>query len=266
MRPLGLYLWFGYELPPERSLSLIRAAGFDAVMLWWGRYGSAPAPWKQAEEARRLGLSVASAHFPDDSCNALWLSGGEGEERLSRLLAALTECAGVGVDTLVFHLTDGAAAPPLSSIGLSRLQTAVEAARRCGVRLAFENLRYPWHLEEVLDRFPEEHAGLCYDSGHAFSSPRPLLLPGRFRRRLLALHLHDNDGGSDQHLLPFDGSGDWAAVMRMLRESGYTGPLCLEAQAQVYESALDAPAFLARAYRAAARLRTLTDGEYPPSP
>ena len=31
--------------------------------------------------------------------------------------------------------------------------------------------------------------------------------------KLIALHLHDNDGISDQHLLPFDGTVNWKNIM-----------------------------------------------------
>ena len=41
---------------------------------------------------------------------------------------------------------------------------------------------------------------------------------------LKALHLSDNDGSGDQHLLPFEGGTvDWEGVMRGLREVGYAG-------------------------------------------
>ena len=38
MRELGIFAWFGYELPLQESLRLIRASGFGRVMLWWGEY------------------------------------------------------------------------------------------------------------------------------------------------------------------------------------------------------------------------------------
>lgn len=260
MRPLGVYLWFGYELPPAESLRLIRAAGFDAVMLWWGEYAGAPTPAEQAKTARREGLRIASAHFPDGGSDALWYPGGEGNALLSRLTRSLWECADSGVDTLVFHLTDGPAATPSAPVGFERLRRAADAARESGVNLALENLRHPQHLEDALDRFSGPEIGLCYDSGHAFSSPWPLALPGRFGPRVMTTHLHDNDGKSDLHRLPFDGTGDWKKAMADLKSAGYEGPLCLEVQAGVYESSLGPGAFLARAFRAACRLRSLIDG------
>ena len=260
MQPLGIYLWFGYELEPKQSLRLIRAAGFDAVMLWWGEYNGAPSPRDQVREAHEAGLSVASAHFPDSGCDALWLPGGEGEGFLRRLTCALRECGGCGVDTLVVHLSDGPAPKPFSPEGFDRLRRAADAAREAGVRLALENLRHPHHLAEVLDRFGGTEIGLCYDSGHDFSSPGPLEFPGRFGPRVLTTHLHDNDGRSDQHRLPFDGTGDWRKAIGALYSAGYAGPLCLEVQAGVYEPYLDAEAFLARAYRAASRLRGMLEG------
>lgn len=46
--------------------------------------------------------------------------------------------------------------------------------------------------------------------------------------RLIALHLHDNDGTGDQHRLPFSGTADWDGFCRGLAEIGFTGSLSLE--------------------------------------
>ena len=45
---------------------------------------------------------------------------------------------------------------------------------------------------------------------------------------VITTHLHDNRGGSDDHLVPFAGTIDWPATMTALYKIGYTGPLVFE--------------------------------------
>jgi sugar phosphate isomerase/epimerase len=44
----------------------------------------------------------------------------------------------------------------------------------------------------------------------------------------VALHLHDNDGNSDQHLTPLRGQIRWRDIMQALTEIGYAAAFNLE--------------------------------------
>lgn len=137
--PLSIFAWFGYALPLAESLGKIRAAGFDAVLLWWSDGLDGLSRIDQAALARRNGLEVENAHAPYDRCNDLWLPGEERARAAAReLIACVEDCAAAEVKTLVVHLTDGAAPPPCSPLGPLRLRPVVETAERRGVRLAFE--------------------------------------------------------------------------------------------------------------------------------
>lgn len=117
-------------------------------------------------------------------------------------------------------------------------------ARENGVGLALENdFEYlgsqrrvycadVHELAELCDAFGDpEHVGACYDFGHAN-------LTGGFHRqnlnvlgaRLKAVHVQDNHGRDDEHLLPFFGSINWEEAMLGLAESGYAGDLTFEIQ------------------------------------
>ncbi|MBQ8080402.1 MAG: sugar phosphate isomerase/epimerase [Clostridia bacterium] len=121
----------------------------------------------------------------------------------------------------------------------------VETAQRYGIGIALENdfeyLGGPRRrvycaaipeLIDLCDAFHDpEHMGVCYDFGHAN-------LTGGFHRqnlnqigsRLKAIHVQDNHGQADEHLLPFFGSIDWREAMTGLAESGYAGDLTFEIQ------------------------------------
>lgn len=117
---------------------------------------------------------------------------------------------------------------------LERSVGAMEKAwRQTGVRVAFENglLTHNAHLDvigELLTRWPAEFAGVCYDSGHGNIDGEGLAQLEGLKDRLIATHLHDNDGQKDQHRLPFSGSVDWQRLAGILARSTHVGPLTLE--------------------------------------
>ncbi|MHB9024488.1 MAG: hypothetical protein ACYC7E_09970 [Armatimonadota bacterium] len=69
--------------------------------------------------------------------------------------------------------------------------------------------------------------------------------------RLIAVHLHDNDGKSDLHALPFTGTVGWPRLLNLLRLTSYTGSLTLEVSAAGYP---DGSTFLREAFIAGADL------------
>lgn len=120
----------------------------------------------------------------------------------------------------------------------------VEMAARAGIGIALENdFEYrgkPYQriycasveeLCELADAFRSKYVGICYDFGHAN-------LTGGFHRknlnrigsRLKAVHVQDNHGISDEHLMPFFGNTDWADAMAGLADIDYRGELTYEIQ------------------------------------
>lgn len=89
-----------------------------------------------------------------------------------------------------------------------------------------------YELVDLVDSFGDkDYVGVCYDFGHAN-------LTGGFHRqnlniigsRLKAVHVQDNKGLSDEHLLPFHGNTDWKDAMAGLSDIGYEGDLTYEIQ------------------------------------
>lgn len=86
------------------------------------------------------------------------------------------------------------------------------------------------------------HLGICLDIGHLHRTRSHGLTQqtsAEFIRkagsRLKALHIHDNHGVTDDHLLPFTHNGlDWKAFMKALSESGYEGLFNLEIHTESY--------------------------------
>jgi len=85
-------------------------------------------------------------------------------------------------------------------------------------------------LLALIDAVGRSNLGICLDTGHLnLASGDQAGFIGTAGSSLKALHLADNEGQSDQHLMPYGrGTVDWDAVMWALRDLPYEGLLNLE--------------------------------------
>ena len=82
---------------------------------------------------------------------------------------------------------------------------------------------------EVLDQVQSENFGILLDVGHAHVNGEDMAHAiGLASRYPLHLHLDDNDGSGDSHLIPGKGTIDFPAVAASLRERNYSGFVSVE--------------------------------------
>jgi sugar phosphate isomerase/epimerase len=177
---------------------------------------------------RELGLDVPFVHLGYTGINKLWVGGKEGDILADGFINDLDVCGANGVPMVVMHLTAHSVAPPPSLIGIARLKRIVDHAEELGIKVAFENTKIPGYLEFVFNYIKNNNAGICYDSGHAHCHFDDKFDWELFKNKIFAVHLHDNNGFADQHLLPFDGTIDWTALAKNLVKANYLGPVTLE--------------------------------------
>ena len=93
-----------------------------------------------------------------------------------------------------------------------------------GVKLLLENTRSPLGNPERLLQFLSytrlEDVGICFDVGHARLTGGVQEAFQAITSRAASVHLHDNRGEMDDHLMPFDGSMDWAGIVRAFCPAG----------------------------------------------
>lgn len=234
---IATFDWFGYELLADERYRLIKQTGFDGVLLWWDDEFGDGSFRTNPEQARRAGLTVLNAHAPFDRINEIWFDTPAGEDVMRDYLRTVDECAQYGIPTVVMHPTSGRNPPPCSPTGLARWERVVERAEQKNVNVAFENMRHPAYLVEILKWIDSPRAGVCFDSGHEHCWGAGYDILAQYGTRLTALHLDDNDGTRDAHLLPFDGTIDWDRVLAGLAASAYRGMTVLEAENGGYEQA-----------------------------
>jgi len=107
----------------------------------------------------------------------------------------------------------------------------------------------PFEAVEYIDTLNKKAGkmcfGLCLDTGHlnllhkSFRVYMPIL-----GDRIKALHIHDNDASSDQHLAPYTGTIIWKDFINGLKQIGYNGDLSFETFRQVTIKRVDKPVIM----------------------
>lgn len=237
-RKLGLNADCLSGVDQRHTLELIADTGFQSYFtttckkdLFW--------PIKQKGDA--LGLTCEFLHAPTDGVNTMWSAGDSYQKIDSAMREAIDTAADCEVPAVILHISSGWNAPRIHDIGLARFDALVEYAANRGVRILFENLRMIGNVAYFTDHYRNaENVGFCLDCGHEHCFTKTVSWLDIFRERTAATHIHDNFGGTDPnqpadlHLLPFDGTYDYAAMMKKLDRYGYEGVLMLE----VYNTSL----------------------------
>lgn len=136
----------------------------------------------------------------------------------------------------------------------SFLHTIAPLAKELGIVICLENLydsvgghmiegpccqvyRTVERIDRINKQYGAEILGFCFDTGHANLVGMDMEeFPAALGHRLKVLHIHDNDGISDLHQIPFTFSRsrenkvstDWEGFVRGLRKAGFDQTLSFE--------------------------------------
>ncbi len=231
---LSVFTWFGFRYPFAEIIKFIKDAGFQSVMTWWGdEYKDLNCPKEQEPEIiRSAGLKLENTHFTFAGINSIWEDSLDGENIFNMYYSYIDKLKTYGIPTAVMHVTSGENPPPYNKLGLDRFKRLVDKAEKNCINIALENVRKPEHLDYIFKNIDSDRLKFCYDSGHENCFTQGIDFLVKYGNKIGALHLHDNDGSCDQHLLPFDGNINWKRIMAQIKNTGYKGALAFEIDAQ----------------------------------
>lgn len=250
MRKYTIVDYFGHDLSPQERMKAIKTAGFDGVILLWADYFDSD--YKDFPSyADKAGLFVENAHAPYMQANAIWEDKIEGESYTEHIIECIKDCSDYRIPTLVVHPINGITPLPKQNIGLERFKRITDIAEKYNINIAIENQGNPQYIDYVFNEVKSEKLYFCFDSGHEkYYSPQLDLLE-LYGDKLIALHLHDNDGKDDAHALPFTGVVDWQKISNQLKNLDYQGAIALETLNKGFEHIKDPVAFLTLALQRA---------------
>lgn len=246
---LSTHLYHADRLDREHLVE-IAAHDFEAVEVFATRthfdYRDPNAVAALAEWLDDTRLTLHSVHAPicaslvDGAWGEMYSTATAEDGRRRRALteteAALNVARTIPYPFLVVHLgVPGAEAPGDNNRDAARrsLEELQRMAEAVNVRLALEVIPNPLSAATTLVRLIEEeletpNLGICLDIGHARLMGDPIDAIEACSGHLVTTHLHDNQGRTDDHLVPFEGSIDWEAALLALQKVGYDGAWMFE--------------------------------------
>jgi len=216
------------NVTPIETIDAIKKAGFKNVFIQWYNEEGDYSQEEQLGYVRKQGLNIIFAHLGYQNINDIWEIDNKGDLLVDRYKNDIKICKQNNISLVIMHLTSKDKAPMYNEIGLRRIKEIVDYARQLDVNIAFENTKIKGYLEYIFENIDNDNVGLCYDAGHCHAHFNDEFNYQIFKNRIFAVHLHDNDGSDDQHLLPLDGTINWEDVVSKLKKCNYGGPVTLE--------------------------------------
>jgi sugar phosphate isomerase/epimerase len=246
---VSTHLYHAQRLCRDHLLE-IAAHGFDCVEVYATRthfdYHSPSAIADLQGWLADAGLELRSIHAPTAESftggrwgGSLSLASTDSDARahaVKETTAALHVARRLPVPVLVAHLgiprTQRREGAGDSRAAAKRsIEELLRIAEPLGVRIAVEVIPNELSRAGSIVHFVEhdlEGAGICLDFGHAHLDGDVVDAVETVSEHLIATHVHDNRGRSDDHLLPFDGTIDWAGTLLAVQKIGYDGPFMFE--------------------------------------
>jgi sugar phosphate isomerase/epimerase len=231
-------------------LAQIASYGFEAVEVFATRshfdYHDASAIDQLGTWLRETGLALHAVHAPITDRLTLpdkWgdvISNAVTDNARRHLAvreadAALNIARCLGPVPLVVHLGTPTAQGGENNRGAAfrSIEEICRIAQPLGVLVALEvipnGLADPQSLVTMIERDLEgTTAGICLDFGHAFLLGDVPDAIETVAEHLVTTHVHDNNGKSDEHLVPFDGKINWDLALMTMQKIGYDGTYLME--------------------------------------
>ncbi len=248
----GIFNWFGYVLPIEERLRLIKEAKFDNTMLWWEDevYPKFRDKSSFIKLAKEYDLGVDNIHLPYEECNLFWCDNeNKREQYVNEVLHWLDGCKSSGAEKVVMHTNRSSIAYTDFNKGYKSFERIVRLAEDIKINVAIENTSKFKYTDFILSEFDSAYLSFCYDSSHDFiigESKGEIL--SKWKDRLLCVQLSDTDGLDDRHWLPSKGIVDFSKIFNIIKQSN-----CQSLSMEVYpfeqEKDLSPVEFLNLAYK-----------------
>lgn len=262
----------------NESIRRLKAAGFEHIDLNLASIDSnlnmfSGDDWEKKahelrEDAEKIGVKFIQSHAPYNPKRSFKAFSLEEKEHFREVLMRGQKISEIcGVPNTVIHplaKTDATMEDVDAHVHYNYefYDEFLNACDNAGMYACFENLplgygQFATQLLELMKAGNGHNVAVCWDFGHgqlnypkrtwsdADQTSGILLLKDRIR----AVHVHDNLGKDDNHLLPFLGIIEWEKVLPVLREVGFTGDLVFEIKQNAnmpYELMDDSMRFCAR--------------------
>lgn len=257
----GISLFFGYISPLKKRLQKIKNIGFTSIITCADKkfdFQNGPLK-KQVKEIKKVGLKLSSLHatYNKTILPEFFKDSKVGDKIEKGLIKEVKLAKKYGFKSLVVHLEGYP-----SKLGLDRINRILKVCEKCKVPLAIENLCSDGNLKIVdylFKNIDNEYLKFCFDSGHNNAYHKHINYLDKYKDKVVALHLHDNDGNTDQHTLNQFGTRDWDKTAKDLSKCDKITTLDYEVMMNVTNSNLSEDETLKLCYQNAKELENMIE-------
>lgn len=254
-RTLSTVAPFGFDFDPERFLLAYKRVGCTSAQYYYNR-NNIPEISEVLAVFERVGMTIDSTHgifgsdidpsSPDPEHRHHCLRIYEQEARIARDL---------GARMIVVHPAAHRPTTPEAPYEFPRippeearreqsirtphlidfLRRLAEVGQKHDVAFIVENMGFVvpiGHdaplLGSMIATIGSRHIRMCFDTGHAHFTGDVYAAIKQCAPVIGYIHLHDNDKHKDNHLMPGEGTIDWARIATLLGELGIAVPCMLE--------------------------------------
>ncbi len=185
-----------------------------------------------------FGIKVSQTHAP-----WTWRPCDMGEDWVEAMKKAIAGASVLGSALFVVHprmpyMESDRCPDEVFAINGEFITRLADFALDYGVTICLENM--PWRtfplsrIEDTVrlcDAVGRENVGICLDTGHANIFKNGDVADAVYvsAGRLKALHIHDNRGEDDEHLVIGEGIINWEGFAKALKDIGFRGTVSVEA-------------------------------------
>ncbi len=226
----NINFYFDERIKIEDKMRLIKDNGFDGIFLMCDDNFDV-----NVKLANNHNLYIESAHLPyRDICNTLWLDNDIGEKYVLSTIDWIKRISEANIKIAVMHLASSPTPPKMNELGFVRLSKIIKCCEEYNIILAMENIRDWNYVFKALEKLNSKNAKICFDLGHAncFTKNIYQLDYKKIVPNIVCLHIHDNFGEKDEHLIPFDGNIEYDFILEKLKKYGFNGCLTLELECE----------------------------------
>ena len=231
--------------PAEDAIDRLSRLGYEGIDMgldYWVFEGSPflsdnYLDWGRSlrEHADKVGIPYTHAHAPGEADDDDWL---ERSIEMSSVLGARYL-----VVHPIFKIDDKIIEDEQEFLAINSeaIEKWLPLAKERDVVLLSENILWgsskdPLIIANLVQKVDSPNFGWCFDVGHAWCSDYAPDIIKQCSVAPLSLHIQDNHGNGDEHLIPGDGTIDFGIFLSALKEVGYNGDCVLEAHHQSLEA------------------------------
>ncbi len=213
----SINLYFNNSKHEKDKLLKIKEVGFDEFFTDIFDVGEDLSLKEQCEFAKSIGLKCTMIHcsYYEPDLHFFWEEGAMGNKICHDYCNQIRKINGL-TENFVVHL-NADKKQTQSKVGLKRIKQMLAVCEEINVNLCIENLYSETEIPYIFENLHHKRLKICYDVGHRnFLTPNFDIIKN-YHAHIQVLHLHDNHGISDEHLICGYGNINWTIFAKDLK-------------------------------------------------